>query len=559
MNRHLRVAGVVLTVLGLSCLAFAVEPPAKPAAATGQDEAAANQQLLAKKYREFEQTLLILAQRLERSPKPEDRERAAVLRQAILKARDADINSKFDRLITTLKSSKSSTLQEIQQALAQNKTLAEDLQTLLDLLRSQNREELLKAEKLRYEQLVKMLDKAIVDQKNVRAQNESGKTDPKSVAKDQNKVTKYTESIDKAIGKNAKDPKSDSKEKDPQKGDNKKPKADGSEKSDGKGKPKPGEGPPSDGKGKPGPEGQPGQPGEPPPAGQPPQKAEEAAAQKQIREAIEGQKRAEDEIEKKKRQVASRTQDEVIRNLEAARKRFEELLKQAREEEKERILAALQERCERMLQLQIAVRDDTSRTQDEVGKNPDKKPTRANEQKALELSKREDVIVTEANRAIQLLEAEGSAVAFPEIFHQVRDDMKDVAHRLLGADVGPITVGIEDDIIASLKDMIEALKKAQRDLKDKKPPPNGQTPPPPNQPLVDVIAELKMIRAMQVRINSRTITYGREYDGEQAPVPGSPNFDPGKADAIQKKLTELAERQQKLSDVVSNIATGKNR
>jgi hypothetical protein len=130
------------------------------------------------------------------------------------------------------------------------------------------------------------------------------------------------------------------------------------------------------------------------------------------------------------------------------------------------------------------------------------------------------------------------------MFEQVRDDAKNVARRLGKADVGTVTQVIEQDIIAALKEMIEALKKAQQDLKG-----GGQSQPgpPQNQKLIDLLAELKMIRAMQMRVNSRTKVYAQRYPGEQAEDPD-----------IQKELAELAQRQMKIFDATNNIAKGKN-
>src|SRR5688572_27612849 len=77
-------------------------------------------------------------------------------------------------------------------------------------------------------------------------------------------------------------------------------------------------------------------------------------------------------------------------------------------------------------------------------------------------------IVKMANVAIRLVEEEGSAVAFAEVFKQVRDDMEKVAKRLRVPDVGEVTQTIERDIIETLKEMIEALKKARKENEQKK-------------------------------------------------------------------------------------------
>jgi hypothetical protein len=202
-----------------------------------------------------------------------------------------------------------------------------------------------------------------------------------------------------------------------------------------------------------------------------------------------------------------------------------------------------------MLAMQEAVYEDTVRLDRAIGRNPDKKPSALDDQKSGELAKREDLIIQEADRAIQLVDEEGTAIAFSEVFHQVRDDMKNVSRRLRKTDDGIVTQTIELDIIATLKDMIEALKQAQKDQQNKKNPPPGQPPPsmPGDQNLLDLLNELKMIRAMQIRVNGRTKTYGDQYPGkEQTPE-------------IQKELKELADRELKIYQVTRDIYRGKNK
>ena len=123
-----------------------------------------------------------------------------------------------------------------------------------------------------------------------------------------------------------------------------------------------------------------------------------------------------------------------------------------------------------------------------------------------------------------------------------------MSRRLGKADVAAVTQTIEQDIIATLKEMVEALKKAQQDMQNKKQQQGGGGGQQNNQNLIDILAELKMIRSMQIRVNNRTTTYGRQYTGEQAAAP-----------EIQHELENLAERQKKIFDVTNSIARGKNR
>ncbi len=157
------------------------------------------------------------------------------------------------------------------------------------------------------------------------------------------------------------------------------------------------------------------------------------------------------------------------------------------------------------------------------------------------------------------MEEEGSAVAFAEIFTQVKGDMETVAIRLRKTDTGIVTVTIENQIIDTLQEMIEALKKAQSDKKSKGGQ-SGQSGPPPDPRLIDLLAELKMIRSMQKRVNARTELYGKQYAGEQAPPPetGSTTDERERFERIQTELRDLSKRQQKIGKVTHDIATGKN-
>jgi hypothetical protein len=492
-------------------------------------DAALVQERLADQFRSFENALLQLAHRLERSNKPEDRERAALLKEAIKKASEQNIEMKFKSLVSVLQASKAfNNVNELRDAMDQSKMLADDIRAVLALLMSDNRDAWLKAQQAAIRQIIERLDRAIREQKLVRAQTEAGQAEKSALKSAQEKVRKVTEDIAKAMSKGKDGDSKDAKGKEGDSKDNK-----GGEKNKGKSDGKKD----GDSKGKSGQEGdnqkQPGQdmPGKP-----------------EVQQAVKKQKQSEADLDKDKKKDASKNQDEAISKMEAARKRLEDILRQLREEEMERLLAALRARCERMLAMQLEIYDGTMRVDTAISQNPDKKASRNEEQRALQLSDREQEVVREANKAIELLQAEGSAVAFPEVFTQVREDMQHAARRLGKADVGPVTQTIEQDIIATLKEMIEALKKAQQTRNSSQNPPQQPSNQNNNQSLIDIIAELKMIRSLQIRVNSRTVTYSRQYQGEQASNPD-----------IQRELADLAQRQLKIFEITNNIARGKNR
>src|SRR5205823_4895881 len=128
------------------------------------------------KFQVFQNELLILAQKMARSSKPEDREKAANLKKAIALASEKGTDIKFDKLIASLRAA-GFTVSDIKSALKENESLEQDIQAILDLLLSDNRDDAIKKEKARLEALIKMLEKAIRDQKVARSIVESGKAD----------------------------------------------------------------------------------------------------------------------------------------------------------------------------------------------------------------------------------------------------------------------------------------------------------------------------------------------------------------------------------------------
>jgi hypothetical protein len=519
--------------------ARATDPPGSaPADAELQkakQQAAFEQERLRRQFGDFQRSLLTLAQRYEKSSKAEDREKALVLRQAIDLATREGIDNQFNKLVSTLTAS-GITLQEINAAIGQNEQLARTLREMISILLTDSQAAKLKEEQRRLAELLKMLDAVLRAQKVERSKTEAGRLEGEQLAKGQAKVTSDTNKLAQAMGK---DKKNDGKgePKDGKKGEPKDGKGEPKDGKDGKGDPKDGKGQPKDG--------QPGEPKDGDKKDQPP--SDEAPGREQVKDAIQNQNNAEKNLKKNERDKASGEQDEAIKKLEEVRKEIERRLKQLREEELERLLANLEARCQRMLALQIEVYEGTKRVHGAIQANEGQKASRNEDLKAGDLSGREGQIVVEANKALQLLEEDGTAVAVPQVLEQARDDMKKVQALLFKTEVGSFCQGIEEDIIAALKEIIEALKKAQQDLKDRKdqppPPPGGK---PPDQRLIDMLAEIRMLRNLQVKINKRTIDYGKQYNGEQA--------DDGK---VQDELRSLAQRQVKIEKATKDIATGR--
>jgi hypothetical protein len=602
----MRLTGLLVLVFlatGLVVLPVFSQPkPAASGATPVAGESVGTQARLQREFLEFKLALKLLEQRLEKSGKPEDKLRAASITSALKMIEEKSTDAKFENILQDLRKQELfKSTDKLQGLVDRNKDLAEDLARLIEAL-NRDPEAELRRQREEAKKILERIKDVIGKQERVRGSTEQGRMGKEELEKAQARVTKETKDLKNLIegkdgkgkdgdSKDGKDKDGKGKDGDPKDGKDKDGKGkDGDSKygkdKDGKGKdgdPKDGkgkdgkgkDGDPKDGKGKDG-KGKDGDPmdgmgkdgkggDESADAGKQPLPPEKDNARKRIQEGIELQEESEKKIAKEDRKAASNKQGDAIDKLKEAQKKLEDLLRQLREEEIDRVLVQLQARCIEILRLQTEVRGGTVEVQTSVNARPDRRADRADEQRALELHDREDQIVRKAGDALKLIEAEGSAVAFAEIFRQVRDDMTNVRDRLKLADVGEETVKIEEDIIATLKEMIESLKKAQQDNKNRKPPepgqPGQQSPAQQDQRLIDQISELKTIRSMQIQINKRTESHGKKFDGEQAPDISQLKDPRAKAQAEQvlKEIRELSKRQDKIGKVTRDISLGRNK
>ncbi|MFO0919021.1 MAG: hypothetical protein U0872_11985 [Planctomycetaceae bacterium] len=264
----------------------------------------------------------------------------------------------------------------------------------------------------------------------------------------------------------------------------------------------------------------------------------------EIERAKDEMERAIEELKKKNHGQASDEQDRAISELIKAKDRLEEILRQLREEEREMMLAALEARFRDMLARQLTVYNGT------VGLRTISSEAQSDRQRnqSVALARAEEGIVLLANKALTLLKEEGSSIALPEAVEEMRDDMLTVVQRLERFDVGELTQSIERDIMEALEELVQALQNEMEKSKNKdqkQPPPNGE---PPDPALVDQLAELKTLRALQFRVNRRTKILGREVEGEQARDPD-----------LLKQLHQLAKRQEKIQRATYDLSSGRNR
>ena len=215
----------------------------------------------------------------------------------------------------------------------------------------------------------------------------------------------------------------------------------------------------------------------------------------------------------------------------------------------ERVLALLEGRFRKMLEMELKVYEGTLR----IDKIAEDQRGRAVDIRSSKLAFDQRKIAGEADRCLTLLLEEGSSIAFPEVVEQLRDDMEEVSARLGQTKVDRITQGLEEEIIGTLEELIEALQQAQQDMEEGRPGMPGQPGEGEDPPLVDVLAELKMIRSLQLRVNSRTKRYSRLLDDPEDPV--------GQAvqDDLRMAIGKLSDLETRIQRITRDIVLGKNR
>lgn len=457
------------------------------------EDTATRQAQLKRAFESFRTRLSLYANRLENGS-PEDKQKAQSLKKAIKLIGELGTAGRFDSVIGGLnRKNADQNLDVLGRVVKDNKELRQDLQKILALLLEGDALKKLAERKARAKELLEKLKEVRDKQARLQTQTEMGKQEEKTLAKAQDKVTDQT--------KETLDPPENADEQDAKELD---------------------------------------------------------AVKKPVEDAIKQQESASKQLKSGKpgsKGMAGQSQGNAVSKLDEAIKKLEELIRQLREEERQQKLANLLARCKKMLALQTEVRDGTGKLDADVTKNSkDGKPTLLQAARATKLADQELAIVREAVEALKLVKAEETAVVFAEVFEQVHKDMDTIHSRLERTDVGKVTQQIEDDVIATLQDIIKALERAMQEPQE--PGEGGRQRGQQKEKLVNFLQQLKMILAMQRRINQRTTLYGRTYTGEQAPVPEAAKDDKEKQQLVlvYKELQDLAARQERLAKVTREVS-----
>ncbi len=273
------------------------------------------------------------------------------------------------------------------------------------------------------------------------------------------------------------------------------------------------------------------------------QQAESTPGREQIEQARQRMQEALEELKQQDREGAVDKQDDAIAQLLDAVKKLEELLRQLREEEKEMILAALEARFQRLLILQTQIHETTV----DLAATPRKEWLDTAVSQCRELAQQQVDLTQDCSQVTGLLREDGTSVSIIVAVEDIETDMGSIANRLQETKAGSLTQSMQTDVLEALKELIEATQREMEDMKseDRKQQQQQQSSQ-EKPPLVELMAEIRVLRSLQLRVNRRTKQIHElslENDSSES-----------EAADLQEQLAELARRQDRLRESAGELS-----
>ncbi len=539
----------VLTLVLLTGFAWlpvvAQEPVKLPVVVEKTPEALRDDQLaISGRYARFERMLSQMADVLGR----QDPERADLLRRAIGKGREDRISEDIEKIVGLLEK------HELGGASEQQAEVIQSLQLLLKLLQSEDRRSSVERERERLNGLLKDVRTVIAEQRSARAATRNAEA-PSSAAPGQQKALSETDKLLDSMREHDDEEANKAKHGEPS-GEQKDGEQKEGEQKDGEpsaGTPKDREQQPKDDK-QPTKddvpsksktlsndaqqsEGDPSKSGQKS-SGQRPSK--QSPGREQLEKAREQMQQALEALKQQKRDEAVKDEDQALEELHAAAAKLEEMLKQLREEEKEMMLAALEARFQRMLIAETQIHEGTVR----LAATPQKDWLDQYYSRCRELAQLQSELTQECAQTVNLLREDGSSVSILLAVEDIEADMGSVTGWLQESKVTELTQSVQTDILESLRQLIEATQQGMQEMKEHEQQQNQNQESQEKPGLVKLMAEIRMLRTLQLQVNRRT----KQVDGLMQSVTTEDQ------PALRKQLHDLAVRQQRLIGTAKELA-----
>ncbi len=261
----------------------------------------------------------------------------------------------------------------------------------------------------------------------------------------------------------------------------------------------------------------------------------------QLEKAREEMESALENLKEQEREEALKNENSAIEELHEAAEELEAMLRQLREEEKEMMLASLEARFQRMLLAETEIHEGTIG----VAATPQKDWLDLNYSRCRELSQQQSELTQQCAQTVNLLREDGTSVAIVIAVEDIEADMSSVGGWMQEYKVGELTQSVQKDILDSLKQLIETTQKEMQEMKEQQKQQEQQKDPSQEKPgLVELMAEIRILRSLQLQVNRRT----KQVDGL---LPTATNDD---LPALRKQLHDLAIRQNRLIESAKELA-----
>jgi len=246
---------------------------------------------------------------------------------------------------------------------------------------------------------------------------------------------------------------------------------------------------------------------------------------------------AEQDLGQRKPEPASDDQLAAVESLRKARKQLAEetdkLLDQLRAEVKRRVMEDLT----LMLEKQIVVRESTTVLGARAASGG-----RQVTSSIVALANSEGRIIAVADDLIALVEETEFGIALPAALTMVRESMAGVKESLAKADASEHVVAREREIEEDLKGLLTAMKQMPSS-KDSNPSDPQNASRQRERELNKLVAELKMIRMVQIRVNKATI----QTDGGRAAALEALSAD------LRQRIENVTNQQDDVRDVTERL------
>ena len=484
------------------------DPPKNGSAAKDPQTLRNEQIAVSGRYARFERMLMQMADILGR----QDPERADLLRKTLGKGREDQVREDLEKAIALLESGELGAASEKQTELLQS------FQSLMKLLQSEDRRSAVERERERLNGLLKDLRNVIGEQRSARAATQNEES-PSNAAPGQQKALEGTGKLldemqqhdQKSEGEKSEGEKSEGEKSEGKKSEGEKS---GGQKSGGQ---------------KSGGQKSGGQKGQ-----------QQTPGCDSLQEAEKRMQRALEALQQQQREQALKEEDAAIEELQEAAEKLEEQLKQLREEEKEMMLASLEARFQRMLIVETQIHEGTTA----LAAVPQKDWLELSYGRCRELAQQQTELARECAQTVLLLREDGTSSAILLAAEDIQADMNSVAEWMQQSDVSELTISVQRDILESLKQLVETMQREMQQMQERQQQENQQQQQGQQQsPLVDLIAEIRMLRNLQLQVNRRTKRVDDLLEGAS---------DSERA-TLLKQVSELAERQQKLFESAKDL------